>query len=645
MAMNQKEQEFKNNLVKKIDFYNIRDRETEKKLTVQDCLKYATNEFITVEYNDGSQELINVGIEKYLYKCSPYLFIDKNCYIDLPGKGRMPASNLYYYQKMVLKTYSAKTSKYVFVKSRQVGMSTLSSLIIYWKVLNFPNECVLIISKDKDSAVDVLKKVKNNLEELPSWLGIYTTKNNETNLVFNNKSIIRSYACSPTSGRGTSPTCVVLDECSFYRTANMAEGIVSSVVPSLSRTAGQMFVISTPNGSAEHSAGYWYYKQVQDLKNIGGVDYTSDGVVQSRLVDVSWWEIPDLEGLPPYKGFNKQVQDYINRDYFNNPEVKQEAENFFAPIAANPEENDWLKFQNKSSGPVKYKQEILKNFTITGDTVFTDEMIEDLQSRCYQPIDQGNLGNRYWRGLWYWQKPEDGHKYILGVDVSKGSGSDSSAIHVIDMETLEQCAEYVGQISTKEFSKLINDLGLYYNTAFLVVESNSIGEAVFMELYYNYNYPNMYKLKKINKLDKSQIFTGWMTTNTSRANITNKFIETICNNETRKNVMIHSNRLVDQMKTWVWSQANRPDHQSGKHDDLILSFCIAFYNIEKAAITSQNSIQSGSTIFVAPDGQEISVNSWTDKEEREEEFNKSMKEQEGWNGINDPLSTYRWLIG
>ena len=41
------------------------------------------------------------------------------------------------------------------------------------------------------------------------------------------------------------------------------------------------------------------------------------------------------------------------------------------------------------------------------------------------------------------------------------------------------------------------NLGKYYNEAYLVVECNSIGEAIFNDLYYVYNYPNMFKMQKI----------------------------------------------------------------------------------------------------------------------------------------------------
>lgn len=650
--MNEKEERFKSDTLLKLQKYSILNK-SGSPVTFKECLKHAANKFVETTYNDGTKELIDVGIEKYLYQCSPYLYIDRNCFIELPGYGRMPASCLYYYQKMILKTYSPKISKFVFTKTRQCGMSTLSSLIFLWKAVCFPGQDEKIISKDGDSAVDVLNKIKDNLPEIPNWLGLKIVKNNEKSVKFSNKSIIKSYACSPTAGRGGSPTFVLLDESGFYRSANMAEGIVSSVSPSLAKTSGQLFVVSTPNGSAEGTAGYWYYTQVRDLKKVGGTEYNSDGSIQSLLVDISWWEVPDTEGIKPYKGYNKIVQEFIDKDYFNHPDIKKTAEDFFALIADKPQENDWLKLQMHLSGEVKYKQEILKNFTVTGNTIFSESVIKRMEERVLPPIKEGDLNEHYYKGLWFWKLPEVGHRYISSSDVAKGTANDESAMQIIDLDTNEQCAEYLGRCSTKDFAKIINDVGKYYNNAYVYVECNSIGEAVFNDLYYNYNYNNMYKMKKINKNDKTQVWTGWMTTQKSRELITDNFIATLTEDDRWNNVFFHSQRLVDQCKFWMWI-GGRPDHPSGEHDDDILSMCIALYNMSKARTSTIS--DSKVPIMIKDDGTQVSVDSsekakYYDTHEvldrdgyiqTEDNIRKSMNSPENYD--EDPLDIYRWLL-
>ena len=639
--MTEQERKFKESILNKIKKYEIKNKKKEP-LSFNECLKHATNKFVMTTYYGGEQELIDVGIETYLCKMSPYYFISKYCSFTLPGSGEFSGESLYYYQKEILKDF-INWKKVVLTKSRQTGLSTLMALIFFWKMIFFPKEWGVIISKDSKSSKDVLSKIKDNLKNVPFWLGLKTTRNNEKSLEFSNGSRIDSFARSKSSGRGTSPTMLLLDEFAFYQTKSIAEGIISSVVPSVSATNGSMFVVSTPNGTS--GEGELYYKQVQDLRNYGGINETESSI----LYDVQWWMCPDKikDGGGPYKGFNKQLEDYETRDFWHHPEVKKEAEDFFKPIAEKPKENPWLAFQFNTSGEVKYRQEILQDFVVMGNSVFSASTIERWQNNVNNPKAEGDLNNRYWKGLWYWRKPEEGHRYAIGIDVAKGSSNDSSAVNVIDLDYNEQVAEYLGHCTTKELGKIANDLGRYYNDAYMIVESNSIGEAVFNDLYYNFNYNNLYKMKKINKQDRTQVWTGWMTTQKSRELITNNFIDIFNDEDQAENINIHSQRLLDQMKTWVWS-GGRPDHTENTHDDDIMSFAIVLYNLNKARQIMPKGKEAANfsrTSFIDENGRDVtfSDNSYEDDEEQVEKIKQNIGFNEGA-GDEDPLALYRWLL-
>lgn len=564
--MNEKEKEFKESILKKIEKYNI--KYNGKKCTLVDCLRRAKNKFVVAHYNNGDpDEIIDIGIEKFLYQCSPLLFLSKYCTFNLPGIGDISCENLYYFQKEILKDF-LNYKKIVLTKSRQTGMSTLMSLIFFWKAVNFSNEWLLIISKDGKSSSEFLEKIKLNLKNIPVWFGLEVEKNNIKGLVFSNKTKIDSFARSKDAGRGCTGTMCVCDEFAFYQTEKIAEGIISSVVPSLSRVGGQLFLISTPNGT--QGEGKPYYKQVENLRQKGGVDGTA------KLYSVDWWEVLDGYNIKPEKGFNEKVQSYIDRDYFNNPSVKLEAEKFFRPIAENPSKNEWLNYQFSTSGEVKYRQEILQDFVVLGNSVFNKEIIEKAQTKLKSPIIENNCDGKNIKGFWIWQKPLPDHKYLLSADVSKGSGDDSSAVQVIDMHTYEQVAEYVGKCTTIDLANYIYDIGCYYNFAYSVIECNSIGEAVFNELFYNLNYPNLYKqIKNKNGID---VATGWMTSMKSREIITNNIIQMYYDDEMWKYYMPHSSRLLEQMKTWIW-KGGKPDHLDGGHDDTIMAMAIGLFNI------------------------------------------------------------------
>lgn len=638
VKMNQKEQEFKQSILDKIKKYEI-------PVSFNECLKYADNQFVTAEYKNGTSELVNVGIEKFLYQKSPLLFLEKNAVFELPGTGEVSCENLYYFQKEILKDFQ-KHHRIVLTKTRQCGMSTLTSLIFYWKTVNFSNQKLLIISKDGKASQEFLEKIKINTKNTPAWLGVRAVTNNVKTLGFSNRSKIESLARSKTAGRSFTGTMAVLDEAAFYQTKTIIEGIVGSVIPTLQKTSGTLFVISTPNGTT--GEGEWYYNQVQELRNSGSSD-------EAVLYDIRWWMVPDTQGMPPYKGFNDKVHEYEKRDYFNNKEVFDEACRFFKPIADKPKENPWLKFSYETEGEVLYRQEILQDFVVMGNSVFSNETLEKVQARVKLPIKEGDLGSRYWKGLWFWQLPEEKHRYLIGADVSKGSADDSSAVQVLDIDTGEQVAEYLGKITTKELGKLLNDLGHYYNDGYIYVECNSIGEAVFNDLFYNYNYLNMYKMRKINKQDRTQVWTGWMTTQKTRELITDCFIDYMADDDYWQDFFPHSQRLVDQMKTWIWA-SGRPDHTSNTHDDDIMAMAIALYNLPKVRATFENS-NVKKAFFVDENGRDITLlnsekDKWYDTHEvrdrgayvqAEEDLKNYLDAPEGL--ADDPLDLWRYLIG
>lgn len=650
--MTEQEQLFLKNLQNKIDTYDIRDEKGEK-LTIRNALKYGRNQFVTAHYNDGSpDEVIEVGIEIYLYKRSPLLFLEKYAVFELPGVGALSCKNLYYFQKEILKDFN-NWKKIVLTKTRQAGMSTLMSLIFFWKAVLFPNEWLVVISKDGKSSQDFLDKIKTNLSNIPEWLGLKITKNNVKGVAFSNKTKIDTFARSKSAGRGTSPTMVILDEAAFYLTNSIIEGIVSSVMPSLSRTGGQLFVVSTPNGSAEGSEGYWYYCQVRDLQEAGGQTKLS------RLYDVAWWEVLDYPGITPYKGYNEKVQTYIDRDYFHNPEVKKEANNFFMPIAKDHwKENDWLSYQMSTAGKVKYMQEILQNFVVTGNTVFSDEVLAKVQQEVQVPKIRDELNGRPLRGLWIWSEPKADHSYCIAVDVAKGSGNDDSCVQVVDMATYQQVAEYSGKCTTMDLAKYAYRIGEYYNFGYMFIECNSIGEATFSEIYYNLNYPNLFKQKKVK--NGIEVMTGWITSPKSRDLITSRFIDYYYDELMWKCYHPYSERLYEQMKYWVW-KGGRPDHSGNSHDDNIMSMAIALFNIPEAIKKVRN---TDDVLFFAEDGSEITVggdssphkltakyvNTLEDKGRilNENIYKKTEEKMYKEAGIdaNDPnaADTYRWLI-
>jgi hypothetical protein len=97
-------------------------------------------------------------------------------------------------------------------------------------------------------------------------------------------------------------------------------------------------------------------------------------------------------------------------------------------------------------------------------------------------------------GIKYYNKPIIGHKYIITVDTSHGKGLDYSVANVFDVTSypIKQVALFrTNTMQPTVYARVINNLGIQYNTAGVLVESNDIGSLVVNDLNHEYEYDNL----------------------------------------------------------------------------------------------------------------------------------------------------------
>jgi hypothetical protein len=116
---------------------------------------------------------------------------------------------------------------------------------------------------------------------------------------------------------------------------------------------------------------------------------------------------------------------------------------------------------------------------------------------------------------------------------------------------------------------MINQIGIYYNTATVVVENNSVGGAVLNSLSNDMGYEAVYYESK-----KSSTKLGIKMGPSNRP----IFLEAMQNRLMNGTVRINSHRLVNELKTFIYSpQKKRAEAIKGKHDDAIMALCLALY--------------------------------------------------------------------
>lgn len=189
-------------------------------------------------------------------KADPSYFAKNYVYIKNKDSGAVKFK-LWDFQENVLK--DLKTHKLnIVLKARQLGLTELASLYVLWYTLFSRDKNVVIVSKNRKSAANVIKRIKYAYKKLPDWLKVTRmVADNVHSIEFDNDSIIFADATTSNAGRGEAVSLFVVDEAAFI---DCFEELWTSVRPTLDK--GACIILSTPNGAS--GAFYELYKGAPD---------------------------------------------------------------------------------------------------------------------------------------------------------------------------------------------------------------------------------------------------------------------------------------------------------------------------------------------------------------------------------------------
>jgi len=464
-----------------------------------------------------SQDLKKIIRQEYI-KCAtdPVHFMKKYCFIQHPQRGKI-LFTLYPFQEKVLQLF--KDNPYsLILKSRQLGISTLTAGYSLWLMLFHEGKNVLCVATKQETAKNLVTKVKFMYDNLPSWLQISTEENNKLTLRLTNGSQIKATSAASDAGRSEAVSMLVVDEAAFIEGI---DNIWASAQQTLS-TGGGAIVLSTPNGT-----GNWFHKMWTKA------------------------EAKENEFLP------------IRLPWMVHPERDQ----------------TWRDRQDDLLGdPRIAAQECDCDFNTSGDVVFYNEWIEFIKETTIKdPVERRGVD----QNLWIWESADYAREYLITADVARGDGKDFSTAHIIDIETNTQVAEFKGQLPPKEFGYFLVGLAAEYNNAMLCPENANIGWAT-IDAIRERGYRNLYHSPKSDKLTaesylqtyegNSEMVPGFTMSMRTRPLIINKFREFVGD----RSVTIRSKRLLEEMRVFIWKNG-RPETQVGYNDDLIMAFGIAMF--------------------------------------------------------------------
>lgn len=217
------------------------------------------------------------------------------------------------------------------------------------------------------------------------------------------------------------------------------------------------------------------------------------------------------------------------------------------------------------------------DFISSGYTVVDGSVLEWYrETYITEPVEKRGFDANYW----IWDYPNYEKDYVVVADVARGDGADYSAFHVIDVESVEQVAEYRGKIETKQYGAFLTSVATEWNNALLVIENANIGWAVIQEAI-DRNYQNLYySYRELGYVDDDvHLRRGWdlklkedMVPGFSMTQRTRPLIVSKLDTYMREKVpIIHSKRLIDELFVFIWN-GSKAEAQRGYNDDLVISF-------------------------------------------------------------------------
>jgi hypothetical protein len=412
----------------------------------------------------------------------------------------------------------------IVLKSRQMGISTLVAGYSLWLMTFHESKDILCLSITQETAKAIVTKVRFGNDNLPSWLKQKIILDNQLSLKLKNGSQIKAVSSTGASGRSAALSLLIIDEAAFIQNA---QDLWLSAQSTLS-TGGKAIILSTPNGVGNFFHKMWMESE-EDLNDF-------------RRITLPWHLHPDRD-------------------------------------------QSWRDNQTKLLGERGAAQECDCVFSTSGDTVIEIPVLDwHLKNTVKEPQEKRGID----RGLWIWEYAQESKSYMVTADVARGDGDDFSAAQVIDIESMEQVAEYKGKIPTKDYAKLLMSISTEYNSSLLVIENANVGWAVIQEVI-DKSYSNLFyssadlqyvdvENQITNKLgtEEKNMKPGFTTSGKTRPLIISKLEAYVRD----KDVIIRSSRLIDELKVFIWKNSGtnvKAEAMSGYNDDLVISMGISLW--------------------------------------------------------------------
>lgn len=270
------------------------------------------------------------------------------------------------------------------------------------------------------------------------------------------------------------------------------------------------------------------------------------------------------------------VGNWFHRMWVEAEKKKNDFHTIKLPWTLHPERDQrWRDEQTKQLGARGASQECDCDFLSSGANVIDLLILKEYEeTKVRDPIEI-----RRGQALWIFDPPNPGKDYIVCADTARGDGSDYSAAHVLEMDSLVQVAEFQDFCTPAEFGDLLVALATEYNDALLVVErTGGLGYSTLQKIidrgykntFYSSNDLKIVDVQrqlsnKFNR-DEKKCLPGCETSSATRPLIVSKIHRYFLD----RAIDIRSIRLINELKTFIWDNG-KPQAAENYNDDLVMA--------------------------------------------------------------------------
>lgn len=461
----------------------------------------------------------------------------------------------------------------ICLKARRLGMSTFLEALMLARTLIEDHVHSLVMASNAGNTNEIWRMASTMIDHSP-WKG-YAYKARKEILLGRSKLTVAT-AATPDAVRGWDLTCVHGSETAFWERPETLLAALQCIPDNIDTFC---FLESTANGKTG-IGGLFYeeWKRASDPKE--GSDFIPIFLPWhsfTRYQRAGWMFADDYVKKP------KKVELVLDALTDEEREMR-ETLHLTAPQLA------WRRWAiaTKCQGDLdKFNQE----YPTTAEMAFIQAGLPFFRRADLLPFYQHvKKGARYiirdqklvpdTQGYFeVFTEPKAGGQYVVGCDTSFGFNEKArsrSTAQVLDMETLEQVAEYEAATAPHVQARHLATIGRYYNNAVLAPEVQASGGGGGKEIivylraldYWNIYIDTARSADKVGR--KPMVVYGWETNSKTRPRMIARLREVI----SERSVVIRSEKLLTQIGSIGENESHHVEALQG-HDDLLFAFMIA----------------------------------------------------------------------